>query len=302
MEGLVEALRAAAQVALDSTPPDGAPFYTAKDFNAASPPAALALEPGKAYDGKPISVEWPIASAAAGLDEKVAAPEMARFSAMRFHFARILMRAKGGASQRAAVSGQQLGVVLRDQGAPIVRAYVALDSGVHVSYPGVATLPAGFDPRKTSWYKRAITAPGLQWGPPKIDGQGMGVLLTCSTAIIDAKGQVRGAVGIDLALHQLATLYLRTEGVAVESAHLVDRDGRKLLSNTFDAAEGKSEGGKVDTEKPLQTIEFGAAAELARRRLTNYVVSDGKLIVCCPLESLGGTSFLVVADPSGEGK
>lgn len=90
--------------------------------------------------------------------------------------------------------------------------YVALESGVHVSYPGHGGYPEEYDPRLRLWYRNALSYERPVWNAAMRDVTTDRAVLTLSMPIRDAGGAVIGATGADIDLVKLV------ESVAVPIA------------------------------------------------------------------------------------
>ena len=83
-------------------------------------------------------------------------------------------------------------------------AYVSLESGVHISYPGHGGYPVGYDPRKRLWYEMAKQSKVLTW-IPIVDATTGRLLLTLSIPIRGPDGSFAGVAGMDIKItHALA--------------------------------------------------------------------------------------------------
>lgn len=90
--------------------------------------------------------------------------------------------------------------------------YVALASGLHVSFPGRGGYPEGFDPRRRIWYQRALQQGDLTWTTPMMDASTNEVVVTLAMPVRDVHGAVVGVTAIDLRLAELL------RGATVQSA------------------------------------------------------------------------------------
>ena len=103
---------------------------------------------------------------------------------------------------------------LLNQGHPrlIHSHYVALENGLHVSYPGRGGYPAGFDPRRRKWYRRAVQQNELTWTTATVDASTNEVVVTLAIPVRNAQRDVVGVTAIDLRLAELL------RGATVQSA------------------------------------------------------------------------------------
>lgn len=108
--------------------------------------------------------------------------------------------------------------------------YVAMEEGVHGSFPGHGGYPAGYDPRTRDWYKSAIAATDIVWNPPLLDAATRRLLLTAALPIRDPAGAFAGVAAIDVdVLSFLNAAQTRTRlsaGAGSYMVQLVDAQGR----------------------------------------------------------------------------
>ncbi|MBW2336939.1 MAG: SpoIIE family protein phosphatase [Deltaproteobacteria bacterium] len=92
----------------------------------------------------------------------------------------------------------------RHYGTGLHWAYVSLENGVHISYPGHGGYPMGYDPRKRPWYEIAKQSKALTW-LPIVDATTGQLLLTLSMPIKRPDGSFAGVAGMDIKItHALA--------------------------------------------------------------------------------------------------
>jgi sigma-B regulation protein RsbU (phosphoserine phosphatase) len=78
--------------------------------------------------------------------------------------------------------------------------YVALESGVHYSYPGHGGYPATFDPRLRPWYAFARERGEVTGNYPIVDASTNQVMISVSAAVRNPDGSFAGVAGIDVRL------------------------------------------------------------------------------------------------------
>jgi sigma-B regulation protein RsbU (phosphoserine phosphatase) len=95
----------------------------------------------------------------------------------------------------------RLGPVLRNlnqgYGEGLIWAYVSLENGVHISYPGHGGYPTGYDPRKRLWYKMAKKAKAPTW-VPMVDATTRQLILTLAMPFKRPDGSLAGVAGMDI--------------------------------------------------------------------------------------------------------
>ena len=89
-------------------------------------------------------------------------------------------------------------------GEGMIWAYVSLENGLHISYPGHGGYPAGYDPRKRLWYKMAKKAEAPTW-IPMVDATTRQLTLTLAMPFRRPDGSLAGVAAMDIKLtHALA--------------------------------------------------------------------------------------------------
>jgi phosphoserine phosphatase RsbU/P len=80
-------------------------------------------------------------------------------------------------------------------------AYVSMESGVHMSFPGHGGFPEGFDPRQRFWYLEA--ADEIRWTLPYVDATSGLAVMTVSKKMRFADGVPAGVVGMDIRISEV---------------------------------------------------------------------------------------------------
>ena len=176
-------LTAKAELALALPPPPPARMYYAADFDdpksAPEDMAPSTNHPVRSTDGvesfKHISRKHPNFLLAPGTVEKDVTVDIARFTRL---------------SSELINFSQQYGTGL-------IWAYVSLESGVHISYPGHGGYPPGYDPRERPWYKLAKKSKTLNW-LPIVDATTGQLILTLSIPIKRPDGSFAGVAAMDI--------------------------------------------------------------------------------------------------------
>ena len=98
---------------------------------------------------------------------------------------------------------EELFFAVRQDNPNLGSVFIVLDSGVGRVLPWVPDAPSDYDPRKRSWYVRAISTGRLGWTPPYPDVSTGIPTVTCSQPVYDPHQKLIGVVGIDLSLATL---------------------------------------------------------------------------------------------------
>jgi sigma-B regulation protein RsbU (phosphoserine phosphatase) len=176
-------LAAEAELALTLPPPSPTKIYYAADFDnpsSATDDAAISTnhpirpEGGSGTHGT-ISRQHPNFLLAPGTVKKDVAGDIARLT--------------------------RLSATLRSMnqryGEGLIWAYVSLENGVHISYPGHGGYPAGYDPRKRPWYEMAKKSKTPVWFPV-VDATTGQLILTLSMPFRRPDGSLAGVAAMDI--------------------------------------------------------------------------------------------------------
>lgn len=182
------------EMALAGKPPGGSEtgkLYFARDFDGPpTTPPDIGQAPGYAVKN------------AAGPD----APQMVSFGRPVFYLAPGADRAAASRdAERIAPVARILKGIFKELDNTLLWAYVSLESGLHMSYPGHGGYPAGYDPRKRPWYvsaRRAFSTDPDEflWNGPMTDATSGQVVYSISRPIAGPDGAFAGAVGLDIPL------------------------------------------------------------------------------------------------------
>jgi phosphoserine phosphatase RsbU/P len=85
----------------------------------------------------------------------------------------------------------------------VYRQYTALENGLIGTYPGHGGYPAGFDPRRRSWYQEQRATRHFLWSRPHTDVTSRLAMVNASMPIMDSTGKFVGVTGIDVLLTSL---------------------------------------------------------------------------------------------------
>jgi hypothetical protein len=228
-EGLLESLAAAGIHALDGPPRPGAMdrVYFQEDFD---DPARRPVDfgPAPTYGGKDLSVSSPVFVIAPGFDVEAHAPLLSRLAPVGERMRRLMVQSR----MRDADFRDHEAVRKRitERGVPIVWTYIGLEEGVHMAFPGKSGYPVDYDPRARPWYRLSAYTHGARWGNAYEDALGQGLLLPCTMALYDSKGDFRGVAGIELTFQFLLDELLELPGFEDRmEALLVDEEGRVVV-------------------------------------------------------------------------
>ena len=169
---------------------------------------------------------------------------------------------------------------IRETGTPMVWTYVALETGIHVAYPGKGTYSSEYDPRKRPWYQDSLTHVNPTCLPPYEDSMGQGLLLPCTMVVSGEKGEVLGVAGIELSLEQFSRDILGFQSAVVETevmhSLLIAETGEIIATHNSEQSVGET----LSNEAVLKQIQAGRAGySLIDDRTQQEIVKTDPLTV-----------------------
>ena len=295
LESLVTGLADSAHHLLTYARPSAEPTFTSHDFD--QPPPTLDLIPGRRYS-KPVSFEHAVYKLAPGIQPESVQADIQRLAPLRLHFRRLFLHSFQNPIGRRDPA--TVDTLLAEQGAPLVWAYVGLETGVHMAFPGGAGYPQSYDPRRRPWYRLGIESPLPSWGRPYIDALGQGLILPCVVAVPGSTDpgdeQPIGVAGIELTLDRVIDALLVNPALQdVHETYLLDSRGHIMVRT---GSRGVAYSGGLHGNRALETEPLAVPKVLAAMQdhHTGHVELHGRLYVFHRLDALGW--YLLVAGPS----
>lgn len=279
-EGLTMSLAAAATQSLTHGGVDPEPTYTGTAFeNVDTAPPDLAWS---ARYQREVSIDWPVFQLAPGVDSVTVQPLLDRLSPLRHTFRLAMLRSQGEAA--VTLPDDEIHRLLSEWGVPLVWAYVGLEEGVHVGYPGKGGYPDDFDPRQRPWYQRTLGITGPHWGDPYADAMGQGLLLPCTMAIFDEQHEFRGVAGVELTLETIIEELMELPvSSGLEETWLLDAHGRVLVH----AGDGQEAPEEVNGALVLPLFGDDVIRREIQGRGSGYLDHEGELVVYNRLGAVG---------------
>ncbi|TNE85446.1 MAG: hypothetical protein EP330_25520 [Deltaproteobacteria bacterium] len=225
---LLEGLGASARASLTMPVSEPVPVFRNADFAVAETAPADAFESDRYWQR--VSFGHPVLKLAPEVDAEGVQTRMQQLARVQPAFRELFLRSHDEASARQSPTESE--ALLRSQRVPVVWSYVAVEDGIHTSYPGHGGYPEAYDPRARPWYRAAVELDGPHWGAPYVDINGLGLILPCNLALRDHDGKLLGVAGLELTFGRVIRDLVRPDEVvgAVE-AYLVDREGKIIVSS-----------------------------------------------------------------------
>ncbi len=282
LEALVEGLADSALHLLASGTRSRERIYFSYEFDdPATSPADVVSVPRYRT---PVSFDWPSFTLVDGVPLAEVRPSLERLIYLRHQFRRTFL----GSFSEPGLDRGELDAMLRYGVAPLIWAYVALEDGVHMSYPGHTGYPVGFDPRKRPWYVLGARSRQPTWGNPYIDVNGQGLILPCVEALVSPSDQkLLGVAGIELTFDLIIDSLLQNPQLdGVQEIYLVDSSGSVLVSTgarDLDAPAGLHDNKELETE----TLSAPQVVTAVGEGKSGFFEEGGELWVFQRLEALG---------------
>lgn len=178
---------------------------------------------------------------------------------------------------------------------PLMWAYVQLEEGLMINFPGNATYPEDYDGRQRPWYRNAPESQGPRWGQLYPDATGTGFLLPCNQSVYDPEQRFLGVAGLDMTMdHLIATMDV--PGLRGDhTARLLDSEGGVLLTSMEVGMESKvsTEGNRTKKRSAIGVPALVAAARAGRA--SGFVLDGEDLHVFASLKSVPWTLVATVS-------
>ena len=181
----------------------------------------------------PIHVGEPVFMLSQSADPTMGNYQLKRLVPIRKYLRNVLLRSYS--EKAAAFKGLRAKKRIAKRGTPITWAYVGLETGGYVVYPGHGGLPAQFDATERPWYESAAArgneAREPNWGTPTMDVHGQGQVLSCVQPIYDDGDHLLGVTGIDVTFDYLIDELLPLENMnGIREILLLNGEGREVVS------------------------------------------------------------------------
>ncbi len=178
-------------------------------------------------------------------------------------------------------------------GTPVHWAYIALENGVMINYPGNETYPPDIDARKRPWFISAMSKKNeAVWGNIYPDSTGSGYQMPCNQSFYDRSGNFLGVAGLDISMDTVIQEMEMLEVDGVKETWMMDGGGRVVLSS-----QERGQKTEVDTldnkSKELGVLGIPELEAHARKGTTSgFVMDRGDVLVFARLKAV---SWILVA-------
>ena len=263
------------------------PVYNAGSFSSpTTSPPDLVYSP--AYHGK-ISLQYPVYSAAQPLSATDLEESVRKIYPLR-HMALDLLLQSNPSLHLTPQNRNTLVDQLLSGGLPARNLFALLDNGVMVSFPGSDDQGGKQDFRTWKWYQKAVGEQRIFWGGPYIDSRGNHIL-PCAMPIIDSRGKMLGAAGIDISFAYVSKMLINAnspENMGLRK-YLIDQNGRVLLSSRQQSVQAMT-GASPKLKQPGRFVYLDQLNKMiATQTRQQEFEADGKMTMLsyCPIPQLG---------------
>jgi len=168
--------------------------------------------------------------------------------------------------------------LLRTTTYPTAWSYLALESGLAITFPGIEDYGADYDPRTRPWYTRSLNSAHATWGRVYPESSGAGLMLPCTQTLFDADGEVLGVVGLDVSLDGILD-HMRMPGEEVSGVWLADASGLTIVDSEME--------GRIEVEAMTEVPSPGVMAHIRAGEPYGWVQEAEDVFVFTRLPSLG---------------
>jgi len=296
-EGILQGIASSAVTLLERGHPDSGRFYDHKDY--ADPQLAPPdLEESSVY-GLPISVSWLVYKLAPGVEYEQVEDLVRIIDPLRYTFKRMIL--KSHHTVIALDDNETASRIIKDEGLPLVWTYIGLEEGIYAQYPGAAFFPPDFDPRKRPWYVNTLKNDGACWMPPYIDVGGRGVLLPCTSKLINTEGKLLGVAAVEMTLDFIRHELMSIPGIqGIENTYLLN-DRAEIVVDSAETSNTYERGTLINTMDNLKTYSNKEVVNNILQGKNGYISYEEqgkeKLLTYYKLNSIGWY-YLAVTDAS----
>jgi serine/threonine protein kinase len=301
-EGLLGTMSATASEKLTLRGEGAVTPYRLADFDGKTDREVPGMRKSSRY-GYDVNLLHPVFLVADGAEPEPAEREIGQLAGIGGNLRTVLLRSESEQAARFTPARYQRRIA--EQGTPLTWAFIGLESGAFVLYPGRAGIE-GFDGREQPWYqeskKVAQREPGPRWSVPFPDFHGQGFVLTVSQPIFDANDALLGVAGVSLTFDYIIDALMQPpDGLrGVREVVILNKDGERIIGSDD---KGKKPAGGRSRAKATSAYDVPEVVNAIKGYERAGVVStrrngETQLVVFNRMESLGW--YLVLAGNESE--
>ena len=284
VEALLEGVAATSREHFEHAPSEPYLIYQPDQNNGINPPKDLATI--VRYQQR-VSFDQFVAVLSPDVELEAIESELFQLGGLKYAFRDAMLRS---ARMDAGELEEDEADAILKEGTPVHWAYVGLESGVMLNYPGNETYPADFDTLQRPWYVSAVAKKhGATWGIIYPDSTGSGYLMPCNQAFYDRSGKLLGVAGLDLSMDTVIDEMDMPEVTGVKKTWLLNDSGKVVLSSEEKGHKTPISMGGNKT-KELGVLGVPELEEHAKKGTTSGFVIDGEdVLVFARLEAVPWT-------------
>lgn len=180
--------------------------------------------------------------------------------------------------------------LIYNKGVPLIWAFIGLENGLHLTYPGKTGFAAGYDPRKRPWYTQSKQSNSIQWLSPYIDASGNGLMLPCTLPLYDNNQKLIGVAGVEMAMSFIIKNLMSISMPGIISTYLVNDMGDIVIRST-DKIDRYKTNIVVNTVPELEKFAYSDILTAIKNKESGYTTTfefnQNQLFAYYPIQSLG---------------
>ena len=270
VEGLLEGISTSAREQLEHASIEPYPIYQASDLKGDNAPENLVEL--QRYQQK-VSFDHSVFVVPPDVSLKMVQNELFQLGGLTYAFRDAMLRSARN-DDTSKLGKEEKDKILME--GPVQWAYLTLENGVMINYPGNETYPADFDARKRPWFLSAVAQKhGAIWGDIYPDSTGSGYQMPCNQPFYDRSGRFLGVAGLDIAMDTVIDEMDIPEVAGMKETWLMDGMGRVVLRS-------KEKGHKTaistsgNKSKELVALGIPELEAHAKKGTTSGFVIDGE--------------------------
>lgn len=238
------------------------------------------LQFSNVYKGERSTEHW-VSNIAHGANYEDVKPDLAKLIDLNPFFQSIFLKSAQKPLDKN-YSKEEIWDLIGNKGTSIVYAYVGLESGAYIEYPGGLGYMSKYDHRKRPWYIEAKKARQRSWITPYVDGTGLGLLISCEMPLFDQLKKFQGVAGIDMTFNYVKDHLLSLKNhPKIQAEYLLDQDGKIILNSKED--QDYKIVNKIREHKPFH--HSNVIKEIQQKK-SGYLIDDEQLIAYYLIDAL----------------
>ncbi|MBT7259627.1 MAG: HAMP domain-containing protein, partial [Desulfobacula sp.] len=179
--------------------------------------------------------------------------------------------------------------------------YLGTQNGLHRRYPWTSIQKKNYDPRKRSWYKKAIQEKQKGWTDLYISASDEILMVTCYAPVYKKNNELIGVMGADITLTALNEQIINKQIGDLGYAFLLDKNGNIIANKNMSKGDFRWDQ-KLQTQNML-TSENKELTRIVRQMIRGQsgigrctMEEEKKYIAFAPIETTGWSIGIVMPE------